>query len=161
MGQVSRLGSYGAARLPHAAPPTPLPRRQESTKVHATLDLWALAIVPFGCVPSCRVCGRNLPIRPLVINTLRVHVGRAPCAMRHVLAGGGQPANPHPYSCPCPCSSAPGCTDCRPPVGHAATRPVFGAHDLRTFPPTRGEHICNQQRIFLRRPIGARPSSTV
>ena len=104
------------ARQPRRpAPPRHFPdarRAPKSDTDHATLEM---AIVPFGWVSPCRVRPEPAESPPCQQYPPSAHVGRAPRAMRHVLAGGCQPAKPHPYSCHCPCSSAPGSTDCPAP----------------------------------------------
>ena len=110
MGRVSRLSSYARARRAAPPPPRHFPdarRAPKSTTDHATLEM---AIIPFGWEPPCRVRPEPADSSPCHQYPPSAHVGRAPCAVRHVLAGGCQPAKPHPYSCPCPCSSAPGST---------------------------------------------------
>ena len=137
------------ARQPRRpAPPRHFPdarRAPKSDTDHATLEM---AIVPFGWVSPCRVRPEPAESPPCQQYPPSAHVGRAPRAMRHVLAGGCQPAKPHPYSCPCPCSGAPGSTDCPAPRAMRPHALPSAAHDRRTLPPTRGKHMCNQHTVI-------------
>ena len=124
-------------------------RAPKSTTDHATLEM---AIVPFGWEPPCRVRPEPADSSPCHQYPPSAHVGRAPRAMRHVLAGGCQPAKPHPYTRPCPCSSAPGSTDCPAPRDLPVIAPVACGHTpclRRARPPyapahTWQAHMCNQ-----------------
>ena len=107
--------------LPPRLPPFPLPFPRRG----APLPSGTCRIAPLSPIPSETEC---------TLGELLARCGMFEC----------QRANPH-VPCSCPCSSAPGSTDCPGACGHPPC--LRRAHARRTLPPTttRGEHICNQQ----------------